>query len=396
MKYQLYINAPIGWPISAQYVRSVLAEHEGKHVDVYVNSFGGSVVDALDIRQQFLDHGDVTCHIFGMTASAATLLAMGAKEVRMSRHALFLVHQCSSWVDTWGRMNSSELADAISKLQKQAEDLATVDQVAANIYADRTGKDAKLCAEWMKEAKWLTSEKCLEMGLIDSICEDGSHTDVTDELRAEMVACGLPLPIPSRDGKSMTKLDQFIAAVRQFFADGVSDAEDTKDAKDANEDRVYGEGVDGEGSDGERTDGERTDAEGIGEDRNCEDEIDEDEIGEDEDEMEDVIEDEGTTANLETTQHEMEQTYAGAICAVLGVESIGMTAEGHIALTEAQMTALEERLSVVDDLTAERDALKTQVGNLLSGDGADDTDIEGDGGEDTSIADCFKALESIL
>ena len=78
MKYQLYINAPIGWPISAQYVRSVLADYQGKHVDVYVNSFGGSVVDALDIRQQFIDHGDVTCHIHGMTASAATLLATGA------------------------------------------------------------------------------------------------------------------------------------------------------------------------------------------------------------------------------------------------------------------------------------------------------------------------------
>ena len=230
MKYQLYINAPIGWPISAQYVRSVLADYQGKHVDVYVNSFGGSVVDALDIRQQFIDHGDVTCHIHGMTASAATLLATGAKQVTMSKFALFLVHQCSQWVDTWGRMNASELADTIAKLQKTADDLATVDQVAANIYAERTGKDATLCAEWMKEAKWLTAEKCKELGLIDAICEDGTQTDVTDELRAQMVACGFPLPVPSSDGKRMTKMEQFMAAVKAFFAEEPAEEDEEDDA----------------------------------------------------------------------------------------------------------------------------------------------------------------------
>lgn len=350
MKYQLYINAPIGWPISAQYVRSVLAEHEGQHVDVYVNSFGGSVVDALDIRQQFLDHGDVTCHIFGMTASAATLLAMGAKEVKMSRHALFLVHQCSKWVDTWGSMNATDLAAAIEKLQKTAEDLATVDQVAANIYADRTGKDATICAGWMKDAKWLTSDKCKEMGLIDAICEDGEHTDVTDELRAQMVACGLPLPTPSRDGKTMTKMEQFLAALKNFF-----------NTEDDDTDDVF-----------------------------------EDEIEEDENVIEDVVtEDEDEQVELENTETQMENVESTAICACLGVENIQAN-DGTVVLSVEQINALEERLSAMASITEERDALRQQVDNLLAGDGADDTDIEGDGGEDTSIADCFKALESIV
>lgn len=348
MKYQLYINATIGWPISAQYVRSVLADYQGKHVDVYVNSFGGSVVDALDIRQQFIDHGDVTCHIHGMTASAATLLAMGAKKVTMSKFALFLVHQCSQWVDTWGRMNASELADTIAKLQKTADDLATVDQVAANIYAERTGKDATLCAEWMKEAKWLTAERCKELGLIDAICEDGNQTDVTDELRAQMVACGFPLPIPSSDGKRMTKMEQFMAAVKAFFAENSADEEEDDEEENALEDETE----------------------------------------------EPITEDEGN-AELETTTQEtttMESFNFEAICPLLGVENLEGTQES-VSLTVAQLQTISDHIATV---VGERDALQQQVDALLSGDGAEDGDVEGGESADSSIADCYRAIQSLV
>ena len=348
MKYQLYINATIGWPISAQYVRSVLADYQGKHVDVYVNSFGGSVVDALDIRQQFIDHGDVTCHIHGMTASAATLLAMGAKKVTMSKFALFLVHQCSQWVDTWGRMNASELADTIAKLQKTADDLATVDQVAANIYAERTGKDATLCAEWMKEAKWLTAERCKELGLIDAICEDGNQTDVTDELRAQMVACGFPLPIPSSDGKRMTKMEQFMAAVKAFFAENSADEEEDDEEENALEDETE----------------------------------------------KPITEDEGN-AELETTTQEtttMESFNFEAICPLLGVENLDGTQE-RVSLTVAPLQTISDHIATV---VGERDALQQQVDALLSGDGAEDGDVEGGESADSSIADCYRAIQSLV
>lgn len=348
MKYQLYINATIGWPISAQYVRSVLADYQGKHVDVYVNSFGGSVVDALDIRQQFIDHGDVTCHIHGMIASAATLLAMGAKKVTMSKFALFLVHQCSQWVDTWGRMNASELADTIAKLQKTADDLATIDQVAANVYAERTGKDATLCAEWMKEAKWLTAERCKELGLIDAICEDGNQTDVTDELRAQMVACGFPLPIPSSDGKRMTKMEQFMAAVKAFFAENSADEEEDDEEENALEDETE----------------------------------------------EPITEDEGN-AELETTTQEtttMESFNFEAICPLLGVENLEGTQES-VSLTVAQLQTISDHIATV---VGERDALQQQVDALLSGDGAEDGDVEGGESADSSIADCYRAIQSLV
>lgn len=211
MKYNILITGAIGWPFSANFVRDQLKGLEGKHVDVYVDSFGGAVVDALDIRQQFIDHGDVTVHIFGMTASAATILAMGAKKVVMSKFAMLLVHQCSNWVDTWGSMNAEQLAQAIKNLTAVKDKLETVDHVIANVYAAKTGKSVEDCAAWMKKASWLTADKCKDMGLVDDICEEGTEMeDLTDELRAKIVACGFPVPgsEEKQEEKPMTLREQ--------------------------------------------------------------------------------------------------------------------------------------------------------------------------------------------
>lgn len=118
-KYTLYVDGYIGYSITKQYVRAKLKENANNAVEVHINSYGGDVQHALDIRQQFVDHGNVTAYVFGMTASAATILAMGAKKVKMSKYALMLIHPCSQWVDTWGSFNKEELDEEIEKLQSR-------------------------------------------------------------------------------------------------------------------------------------------------------------------------------------------------------------------------------------------------------------------------------------
>lgn len=195
MKYDLYINDTIGWPISAGYVRSVMAKLDPKdECAVYINSFGGSVSDGLDIRQQFIDHGNVTAYIHGMTASSATILAMGAKRIVMGRYSFLLVHRCSKWQDEWGQMNATELGQVIERLQKTQTDLKTIDDVVSQIYADRSGKTRKEMLQAMDDAYWLTAEQALELGLIDDILEEDKPAEMTASESARIVACGLPMP----------------------------------------------------------------------------------------------------------------------------------------------------------------------------------------------------------
>ena len=99
MEYDIYINDTIGYPISAAYVKGLLQDYKDKPCNVYISSFGGAVADALQIHQMFLEHGNVTAYVYGFTASAATIIAMGAKKIIMGEYALMLIHRCSNWVD---------------------------------------------------------------------------------------------------------------------------------------------------------------------------------------------------------------------------------------------------------------------------------------------------------
>ena len=198
--YHIDIDSYIGYPISKGYIKSKLQPMKGKPCNVRVNSYGGDVQTALDIRQQFIDHGQVTAYIIGMTASAATILAMGARKVVMSRYALMLVHPCSAAVLAEGFYNKEELAKAIEDLRKAQTRLKTLDRVVASIYAAKVGdSNVGKMEALMHEARWIGAEEALRLGLIDEIDPDEEQPDpakepMTDAQREHIVACGLPVP----------------------------------------------------------------------------------------------------------------------------------------------------------------------------------------------------------
>ena len=203
MIYDIYINAAIGWPISYEYVRSELKKCEGRPANVYVSSLGGSLVEAMKIRQLFVDHGQVTCHLHGFVASAATILSTGAARVLMGRHALYLAHRCSNWVDTWGQMNAEELSRAIEELKAGQLELEKIDRTVAGVYAARAGRSAEEFFELMKQAQWLSAEEVLGLGLADGLAEDdnAAASDPAADpsassaaFAARFAACGLPVP----------------------------------------------------------------------------------------------------------------------------------------------------------------------------------------------------------
>lgn len=206
--YNIDIDSYIGYPISKGYIKSKLQPMKGKPCTVRINSYGGDVQTALDIRQQFIDHGQVTAYIIGMTASAATILAMGARKVVMSRYALMLVHQCSAGVSAWGYYNKEELAKAIERMRKTQADLKTLDRVVASIYAAKVGdSNVGKMEALMHEARWIGAEEALRLGLIDEIDPDEQQPDpakvpMTDAQREHIVACGLPVPTFGMEAES--------------------------------------------------------------------------------------------------------------------------------------------------------------------------------------------------
>lgn len=197
MYYQIIIDDYIGdWWLGTdkQSIRRQLDRYKDEHVDVKISSLGGSLDDGLDIRQQFIDHGDVTAHLHGFVASAATVVAMGAKRIVMGKYALFLVHQCSNEVFEWGQMNATDLQTLIDRLQKNKEDNEKIDGVLAAMYASRCKNHSQEeLLDLLKESKWLTAQEALDWGFIDEIAEDDVAPEMTNALARKFNAAGLPL-----------------------------------------------------------------------------------------------------------------------------------------------------------------------------------------------------------
>lgn len=198
MNYDIIIDQQIGWGASsANYVIERLRELKGRPVRVYVSSYGGNVADAFRIQQAFREHGDVTCYLVSFVASAATLLTLGAKRIILDPSCLYLAHKCSYYIVEFGQMNEDDIREAIDRLSKNAEDLVTVDRVAANLYAARSGKTEEEMVAIMKEARWLSCDEVLRLGLADAVQTVGAD-DLQAQALANISALGLP-DIPKAD-----------------------------------------------------------------------------------------------------------------------------------------------------------------------------------------------------
>lgn len=174
-------------------VRDILDENKGKHVDVAIDSLGGSVSAGLSICQMFKNHGDVTVDFqAGFSASAATLCAMGARTIRMNKYCLLLVHKCSTEQFVWSALNEEEIGSLIEQLQKQQESQQKIDNVIANVYCDRSGKKHEDIIKVMSEAKWHTVEECVDLGLVDEAM-DGKPVEITDSTQNFIKYNSLPV-----------------------------------------------------------------------------------------------------------------------------------------------------------------------------------------------------------
>ena len=177
MKYDLHIDGPIGYWITASSIRSKMEEigrKDGEELTVRICSPGGSLSEGLAICALFRDHGNVHAYIQGMTASAATVLAMGAKKVSMSSESVILVHNASYMLLEWEQANKERLAEKQEEYETLRRDLSTLDGVMARLYAKRSGRSEEEMSSLMTDERWLSAEEALSLGLVDEIIGDES------------------------------------------------------------------------------------------------------------------------------------------------------------------------------------------------------------------------------
>lgn len=226
MAYKIDIDSFIGdYGYSNRYVKSILSENQGAPLSVRINSYGGDVNQALDISAQFEAHGNITVDFFAFNASSATVLSLGAKNIRMHIDGFYLIHKAMSWVDNWGFMNPDELEELIKELEKDKKENEKVTLVLARRYADKTGKSITDILNLMKEQTWLTAQESKEWGFVDEIFGTATKQgkmNFSDEMKTKFNAIGLPIPERFSEAKSNTDtslIADFFDSIKKEWAE---------------------------------------------------------------------------------------------------------------------------------------------------------------------------------
>lgn len=159
---------------------------DGEPIELQVDSLGGDVMEAITISNMLRERGNVTAHIVGFCASAATWLCYGCDRVVINDDCAFLIHKCSAYIDAWGYMTAEELDQLIDKLKSEKKSNDAIDLIIANKYAKHSaGKlDIKAALKLMQENRWMLPEEALSLGLVDEVIED--HVMAKTNLAARM------------------------------------------------------------------------------------------------------------------------------------------------------------------------------------------------------------------
>ena len=199
---------------------AVLAENEGKRVNVLIDSLGGSLATGLSISAAFRNHGDVAVHFVGLNASAATIASLGAAHISIDTGGMYLVHKCSTAFFEWGSLNSDQFATLIADCEKIKADLDKLDLNVAQLYAKKCRKPVADLLGLMKVGGWLTAKEALDWGFVDEITdlEDEPAPRLTDALASAMANVGMPIPnIPLAETDRDGLFGKFLTAIASLF-----------------------------------------------------------------------------------------------------------------------------------------------------------------------------------
>lgn len=165
---------------SAAAIKAVLDEHKDvDQINLYVNSRGGSVLEAMGIRAHLLRHpAKKTAYVDGWAASAASFLLTACDEVLMLTGSMQMLH--SMWI---------MMAGNAAELRKAADDLDRIMVGNRQMYLEKAGDkltEEKLI-ELMDAETWLNATECIELGLADRVLAAAEYNKIKQKITFAMM-----------------------------------------------------------------------------------------------------------------------------------------------------------------------------------------------------------------
>ncbi|MBP2655001.1 MAG: clpP1 [Firmicutes bacterium] len=137
--------------------RTELAQHAGKNIDVWIDSYGGSVFAGTGIYNALMEHKNtgaaVNTIIDGKAMSAATIPFMAGDKRKITPGGIFMMH--NPLTSSYGYA---------SDLRKSADVLDVVKDTIINAYQLGTGLDREKISDMMDQETYMSASTAIREG----------------------------------------------------------------------------------------------------------------------------------------------------------------------------------------------------------------------------------------
>jgi ATP-dependent protease ClpP protease subunit len=149
---ELNLNGVVGEDFGVGLVQFAL--REGGPINIQLNSGGGSAWEGVAIYSALAAHpDDVSVEIIGIAASAASLLAMAGRTIKMRTGSLMMIHDPA--LLTVG--NTEDHRKSMDILEKTSDSYA-------RIYAGRSGLPTARIRKMMADETWFSPDEAVRAG----------------------------------------------------------------------------------------------------------------------------------------------------------------------------------------------------------------------------------------
>lgn len=165
-----------GGGVTAKKVASQLRAIGDRPVEIQINSDGGDMFEGIAIYNILREHPQaITVKVMGIAASAASIIAMAGDSIEIGASSFLMIHNC--WVGAIGNRHA---------LREVADWLEPFDQAMVDLYAMRSGQDAKTVAGWLDAETYMSGTQAIANGLADSLLSaDAVKVDAQAKAQAQ-------------------------------------------------------------------------------------------------------------------------------------------------------------------------------------------------------------------
>ena len=173
MATEIRLFGTVGEDFTSRGVAEQVAALSNDDLLVRINSGGGNLFEALAIFNILQRHGNAMIDVEGAALSAAAVIAMAGRRIRMAGGALLMIHSPMHLV-----------GGTISDHESSIEMLKRGEQSTIDIFERRTRLPRQRIADMLTNETWMSAQEAIQLGFADELITAAERIAASVDLAA--------------------------------------------------------------------------------------------------------------------------------------------------------------------------------------------------------------------